>query len=147
MNFRILRACKKWKICKQLITFFMGNASIIWQKIDWFVQLKKPGWYWLIVAKGCSAEFTTWLIVWLIANFRSEPSQFRSQGAGVGARKRKWPAPESELRSFENLALEPLNFIWLHQPWFSQYAYQSRQFSVQRSNVWFKFKINVQLKT
>jgi len=36
----------------------------------------------------------------------------------------KWPAPkpESELRSFENLAPEPLKFSRLHQPWCKQSA-------------------------
>jgi len=51
------------------------------------------------------------------------PTNFRSKGAGVGAIKGKWPAPDPklELRSFENLALEqkpkPLKFSRLHQPW------------------------------
>jgi len=47
------------------------------------------------------------------------PAKFRSKGAGVGAIKGKWPAPESELRNFENLAQEPepLKFSRLHQPW------------------------------
>jgi len=49
-------------------------------------------------------------------------AKFRSKGAGVGAVKGKWPAPDSELRSFENLApeeqaQEPLKFSRLHQPW------------------------------
>jgi len=40
--------------------------------------------------------------------FGAKPAKFRSKGAGVGVIKGKWPAPESEseLRSFENLALE-----------------------------------------
>jgi len=48
--------------------------------------------------------------------------RFRFKGAGVGAIKGKWaaPEPESELRSFENLApeqeSEPLTFSRLHQP-------------------------------
>jgi len=47
-----------------------------------------------------------------------KPAKFRSKGVRVI--KRKWPAPESELRSFENLAPEqepePLKFIRPHQP-------------------------------
>jgi len=51
-----------------------------------------------------------------------ESTKFRSKGAEVGAMKGKWPAPdpESELRSFENLAPEqkpePLKFSRLNQP-------------------------------
>jgi len=51
-----------------------------------------------------------------------QPAKFRTKWSGVGAIKGKWPAPESELRSFENLAPEqepePLKFNRLHQPWF-----------------------------
>jgi len=57
-----------------------------------------------------------------VIEFGAEPAKFRSKGAGVGVIKGKWPAPESELRSFENLALEqepePLKFSRLHQLWF-----------------------------
>jgi len=49
-----------------------------------------------------------------------EPAKFRSIGTEVSAIKRKWPAPEPELRSFENLVPEPepehLKFSQLHQP-------------------------------
>jgi len=38
--------------------------------------------------------------------FGAEPAKFRSKGARVGATKGKWPAPEPELKSFENLAPE-----------------------------------------
>jgi len=53
---------------------------------------------------------------WSGARAEQEPAKFRSKGAGVVAIKGKWPAPEpeSELRSFENLAPEqepePLKF-------------------------------------
>jgi len=50
-----------------------------------------------------------------------EPAKFRLKGSGVGglgAIKGKWPAPEpeSELKSYENLApeQEPLIFSRLH---------------------------------
>jgi len=51
-------------------------------------------------------------------------AKFRSKGAEVGVIKGKWPAPkpESELRSFKNLAQEPepLKFSRLHQPRYHQ---------------------------
>jgi len=56
------------------------------------------------------------------AGAEPEPAKFRLKGAGVGAIKGKWPAPEpkSELRSFENLTPEQepelLKFSRLHQP-------------------------------
>jgi len=50
-----------------------------------------------------------------------EPAKFRSKGTGVGAIKGKWPAPETDLRSFQTLAQEqepePLKFSRLHQLW------------------------------
>jgi len=49
-----------------------------------------------------------------------DPAKFKSKGAGIGAIKGKWPDPESELRSFENLVpeqeQEPLKFSQFHQP-------------------------------
>jgi len=54
--------------------------------------------------------------------YGAEPAKFRSKGAGVGVIKGKWPAPDSKLRSFENLDPEqdpePLKFSRLHHPWF-----------------------------
>jgi len=63
-------------------------------------------------------------VIWPEHWSEPEPAKFRSKG--VGAIKRKWPAPEpeSELRSFENLVPEqgpePLKFSRLYQPWFLQ---------------------------
>jgi len=68
----------------------MGNTSIIWWKIDWFVQLKK-----LLIDTDLLLQkvaVTTWLIEWFIANFSSERSQqnldqkenkMASSGSGV----------------------------------------------------------------
>jgi len=61
------------------------------------------------------------------AGVEPEPAKFRSKGAVVGAIKGKWPAPESELRSFKNLAPEQepeaLKFSRIHQPCYNQFRF------------------------
>jgi len=95
--------------------FFMGNTSIIWWKIDWFVQLKK-----LIIAKSYSAKFTTWLIAWLITNFSSKRSQ-QNLDQKESERQKEIASSGVGAEKFENLVseqgAEPLKFSQLHQPW------------------------------